>query len=221
MVYVISDLHGCYEEFMEMLELIEFKESDELYIIGDIVDRGPEPIKIFKYIMDKQNIHMILGNHEKMMYDSLYKKNFFDYSLWMRNGGKITDVQFKKLKESEQNKILNYIGKLQYYKEIQVEGRTYILVHGGPTYRFKEDIDEENVSEDVVWERFEVLTKEEVYPGKIIVVGHTPTMLYGEDKIINFADKRLIDCGCVFGEKLGCLRLDDEKEFYVKSKQPK
>ena len=26
-----------------------------------------------------------------------------------------------------------------------------------------------------------------------------------------------IDCGCVFGRKLGCLRLDDMQEFYVDS----
>ena len=40
-IYCISDIHGCFNEFQQMLELINFQESDELYILGDIIDRGP------------------------------------------------------------------------------------------------------------------------------------------------------------------------------------
>mgnify|MGYP004671963733 FL=1 len=67
MHYVMSDIHGCYEEFIEMLELINFKNEDDLYILGDILDRGENPIKILQYIKNKSNIHMLLGNHEDMM----------------------------------------------------------------------------------------------------------------------------------------------------------
>ena len=42
--YVISDMHGKFKEFKEMLELIEFSPSDTLYILGDVVDRGEESI---------------------------------------------------------------------------------------------------------------------------------------------------------------------------------
>ena len=40
MIYVISDLHGCYEEYIKMLELINFNGNDTLYVLGDICDRG-------------------------------------------------------------------------------------------------------------------------------------------------------------------------------------
>ena len=40
--YVISDLHGCLKEFEAMLEKIEFSEYDEMYIAGDVCDRGKD-----------------------------------------------------------------------------------------------------------------------------------------------------------------------------------
>ena len=40
MHYVISDIHGCYAQFAELLNLIRFKDTDTLYVLGDIVDRG-------------------------------------------------------------------------------------------------------------------------------------------------------------------------------------
>ena len=42
---IISDIHGCFDEFMQMLDLINFSSADELYVLGDVIDRGPEPIK--------------------------------------------------------------------------------------------------------------------------------------------------------------------------------
>lgn len=46
MIYVMSDIHGEYEKYIKMLELINFSDEDELYILGDIVDRGKEPVKV-------------------------------------------------------------------------------------------------------------------------------------------------------------------------------
>ncbi len=48
-VYVMSDLHGNYEGFMSILEQVHFSEADELYVDGDIVDRGRGGIKILQY----------------------------------------------------------------------------------------------------------------------------------------------------------------------------
>ena len=64
MIYVMSDLHGCFEEYKRMLEKIDFKDSDILYILGDIVDRGSQSIEILQDMMLKSNVFPILGNHE-------------------------------------------------------------------------------------------------------------------------------------------------------------
>jgi serine/threonine protein phosphatase 1 len=41
--YVISDIHGYYSRFIDLLQQIEFDDGvDELYILGDCFDRGPQ-----------------------------------------------------------------------------------------------------------------------------------------------------------------------------------
>ncbi|MBQ2690162.1 MAG: metallophosphoesterase, partial [Solobacterium sp.] len=47
-VYAISDIHGCSAEFKELLNAVSFSEYDELYVIGDAVDRGPDPIGVLR-----------------------------------------------------------------------------------------------------------------------------------------------------------------------------
>ena len=66
MIYVMSDIHGEYDKFIEMLKKINFSDSDTLYILGDIFDRGPHPIKIILKIMTMPNVICIVGNHELM-----------------------------------------------------------------------------------------------------------------------------------------------------------
>ena len=41
MTYVMSDIHGEYEKYLKMLDLIGFRDEDELYVLGDVIDRGP------------------------------------------------------------------------------------------------------------------------------------------------------------------------------------
>ena len=50
--YVMSDLHGNFCAYQKMLEKIELKSEDKLYILGDILDRGPNPIKIILDLME-------------------------------------------------------------------------------------------------------------------------------------------------------------------------
>ena len=41
MVYLMSDLHGRYDKYLQMLEKISFSDEDELFLLGDLCDRGP------------------------------------------------------------------------------------------------------------------------------------------------------------------------------------
>ena len=49
MTYVMSDLHGCYDKYAQMLEKIGFGDGDTLYILGDVIDRGPDGIEKSNY----------------------------------------------------------------------------------------------------------------------------------------------------------------------------
>ena len=67
MRYIIADIHGCYAEYRKLLEKIHFSEEDDLYILGDAMDRGPEPIKVIQDIMMRSNVVYIIGNHDYVM----------------------------------------------------------------------------------------------------------------------------------------------------------
>ena len=113
MRYIIADIHGCYNEYINLLKKINFSDNDILYILGDVVDRGPEPIKILQDMMKRSNVFLIIGNHEFMMYTILKKlaveitsencENYLDaddilkYNLWLQNGGYTTLKQFSKI----------------------------------------------------------------------------------------------------------------------------
>ena len=71
MTYAISDIHGCYEEYIKLLEKINFSENDTLYILGDICDRGEKPMEIYNDIMARDNVIPLFGNHEHLAYINL------------------------------------------------------------------------------------------------------------------------------------------------------
>ena len=41
MTYIMSDIHGEYTKYITMPETIDFRETDNLYVLGDVVDRRP------------------------------------------------------------------------------------------------------------------------------------------------------------------------------------
>lgn len=202
MHYVMSDIHGCYSEFLQMLDLIEFKDEDTLYILGDIIDRGKEPVKILQYIKNKSNIKMILGNHEAMMIDFYKEKennpnsrSYYEIKeLWERNGGSITMEQLSKLSKDEFLSSIDYIKNLKYFDIIEVNKETYLLVHAG-IYPYAEDdikkLLESQVADDLIWIRNEFFISEYKYPFKIIF-GHTPIPnIYNDLYLYDLMLKRL------------------------------
>ena len=65
--YVMSDVHGLKCRYDAMLEALALKEEDTLYILGDVIDRGPDGIAILRDVMTREHVVMLLGNHEYMM----------------------------------------------------------------------------------------------------------------------------------------------------------
>lgn len=149
MRYLISDIHGCYDQYRQLLQKTNFSSQDELYVLGDAVDRGSDPIKVLQDLMRRPNVIYILGNHDLEMYLLLNKltaeiteKNcetqitselLEAYSLWLSDGGAVTVKQFQKLSRDDQQEILDFIADASAYEEIAYKGRRYILTHAGLT----------------------------------------------------------------------------------------
>ena len=66
MIYCISDIHGRIDLFEKMLDKINLKQGDTLYVLGDSIDRGGglEVVKKCKELYDKGLLKYIQGNHE-------------------------------------------------------------------------------------------------------------------------------------------------------------
>lgn len=84
--YFVSDIHGCYKEFKLLLLKSSFNsKKDYLWIAGDLVSRGPDSLKVLKYLYKiKNRVKIVLGNHDLNLI-SVYagikenkKENFFD-----------------------------------------------------------------------------------------------------------------------------------------------
>lgn len=215
MTYVISDIHGNMARFEAMLEKIHFSDSDTLYVLGDVIDRGPDGIAILQKVMATPNMVMLLGNHEHMMIDYLCHGAWeYGGKCWRNtNGGEATLLEYKKLSKEEKERIKGFLLNLEDHKEISINGQDFHLVHGYPA----------DCTFDRVWGRVKLHSQNPI-PGKIVIVGHTPVMNLclkrWEDtlpmEIVELPGIFDIDCGCCYpGGRLGCLRLEDLAEFYV------
>ncbi len=236
--YVMSDLHGCKKEFDAMLDKIGFNEYDELWIVGDICDRGNESIPLLKEIIGYDNMHLIFGNHDvwlarycQELIDAKRDDNSVDMTddmlCWLHyNGGYRTSDQFMDLPFPDCYDIKLYLEDKLFYKYLKVNGRKFLLVHAGVAATDDApDIKVSEVPEQIlVWAHIGL--NDNPYNDVTLIVGHTPTFSYGEEwdgKIAHGKNDTIfhIDCGCAYGRTLGCLRLDDMQEFYVESTYPR
>lgn len=224
--YVMSDLHGEAGLFHKMLDQIHFSGADTLYIIGDVIDRGPDGIALLQEIIATPNMTLLLGNHEYMMMQYFSPEaTETEIRRWNRNGNTPTLDAWLKLDSQTGQKILDDISKLPTHHKITVGSRNFYLVHGFPG---------ENVH-DEVWTRPAADAANPI-ADTFLIIGHTPVLHMQcareeretriAEMIRNGEHPRIlrtpgfidIDCGCSYDDPiktLGCLRLEDLEEFYM------
>lgn len=226
MIYVCSDIHGCADRFFKLLKEINFSGLDHMYILGDIIDRNPDGVELLKYVMDKPNITLLMGNHEHFMYSYLVRLNVlgrldirdnFPSDIWLasNNGGAVTLTAFSKEPLSVKKDILYYLSNLPVIVLTTVNGNKFHLSHAGtiPDVLSKnvwctKDFPK-NVLEDVVWNcpyRMDTHIDESEYPeGYTSIIGHVPVQrlyrigcccLGTEYTIIHDRNMIDIDSGC-------------------------
>ena len=230
--YVISDIHGQLDMFNDILKKTDFKDSDTWYVLGDVLDRGPNPIKVLLKLMEMPNAVCIVGNHELMAVEclSFLKKEVTDRSLdeldyktldnlitWQYNGAKSTIDEFRELDVEMQDEVIEFIKDFSVYEEVCVNGHDFVLVHAG-LGDFKTGMDIEDCSlYDLVWKRADYEKK--YFDDKTVVSGHTPTQYIENNENPGYVYKKnnhlAIDCGAhIKGGRLVAVCLDTMEEFY-------
>lgn len=191
---VIGDVHGCYKQFMRLLDRVKYDGAkDKLILLGDYIDRGKDSYKVVKKVQELQklygeNVVALMGNHEKMLLE--------DEELWIYNGGNDTKKSYRNNGAMVQED-LNWFSNLPYYHE---DGN-YIFVHA---YVDVTRSMEEQDKQKLVWERefYQYYATE-----KSIVFGHTPTTMLGieDNQICAINNSYAIDTACVYGGRLSAL----------------
>ena len=194
MIYAMSDIHGCYEKYRDMLETIKFAADDTLYVLGDVMDRGPDGFKILLDMAQRPNVINLLGNHEAMAIDTLPRmlrsvrpdggvelseKDAKAVERWFYNGGELSLADFLWLNKDQMQTVWSYLLKMPLYQEVNVGDRQFVLVHGG-LENFSPSRPLENYTPDeILWCRPESDTV--YYKDKIVIFGHTPVQFLGPD----------------------------------------
>ncbi len=231
MIYAVSDLHGYpLEGFQNLLNKANFSDDDFCFVLGDVIDRGNDGVKILKWLMHQPNFELILGNHEAMLlscdflFETVTEEAIHNltgtklqmYSAWISNGGQPTVDALSVLRDSEREYLLEYLSDAPLYDTVTAGERDFILTHSGLGSFDKNKKLSEYSQHDLIWNRPNLNAK--YFDDIFTVFGHTPTVYYGDEykgrAIITetWAD---IDAGTACGFKPMLLRLDDMKEFYL------
>ena len=228
MTYVVANLHGCYSKFKELLKLISFKDSDIMYVLGDIVDYGDEGMELVGDLSIRYNVYPIVGEHdytavrmlsgfEKMIKsgETPDKKFIAEMTAWAADGGQTTLDSYRTLDAEMREGILDYLSDMTLYEEVTVKGQDYLLVHAG-IKGYKSGMELDELEPEAFFTEALDLTKK-YFDDKTVIVGHNPTTEEngGNGKIFYGNGSIAIDCGEARGGVLGCLRLEDGKEFYL------
>ncbi len=235
MIYVTSDLHGYpLEKFKSFLDEVGFCDDDFLYVLGDVIDRGKDGIKILKWLMSKKNAQLLLGNHESMLLacdflfdeitedsiDKLTGTKLNIYATWVSNSGGVTLDALRAMRSSEVKYILEYLREAPLYEALTVGDRDFLLVHSGlGSFRPDKKLSEYTLT-DLVWSRPGL--NQRYFDDITVVFGHTPTVLHGEEyrgRAVFTETWVDIDTGAAIGLDPMLLRLDDMRAFYMKGEE--
>ena len=224
MTYVVSDIHGCDKKYFRLLEMLHFSDTDTLYILGDVVDRGSGGLRVLLDSASRQNVILLRGNHEQAALEFLPRdpdneatpaRLFARWYEWMQDGGDRTYHAFWNRSEAVRARVLRILGSLPVYAEVQVGGRSFFLAHTVPGKRKMRHPESCRVCDFLMGEpEYEICYD----PKRIIVTGHTVTSLIDKasrGRIWRGNGHIAIDCGAVYSGVLGCLCLDTLEEFYV------
>lgn len=215
-IYVVGDLHGCYQSLQVLMHKVQFDEMQDLIVsVGDLIDRGNDSVSCLR-LQKEIWFKPVLGNHEAMALEVVEKGN--NAQIWYINGGSwYWDIQEGNDDVLKQvvDRLIYQLDNLPYVIEIVLEDRVVGVAHAdypSNDYVFGKDID----LASTLWNRtrFKTITEDlkggtvPNYPEHSIsgidafYFGHTPV-----EEILTMGNLKYIDTGAVFGRALSLVKI--------------
>ncbi len=193
--YVFSDVHGHAAPLRRLIERIAPADDDRFFCLGDMVDRGPDPMDVIAAVRALPHVCVLSGNHEDLMLSWLGDPG--DGGLladWTINGGGTTLAGFSDLDPEARDELVAWLESLPVYAVCTVGERIYVLVHAGilpytgPARTWDEAALEELLAaanpQDLMWVRHAFWEHptgliDASGTGPVVIAGHTPTVYLG------------------------------------------
>ncbi len=172
---IIGDVHGHYQGLMQLLDTIAPTTEDQIYFLGDLIDRGPQSSQVVDFVKES-SYPCLMGNHEHMLVKILTENQASTSSVqaWLYSGGQTTIASYKTGKIPKDH--LEWFQNLPLYLDLG----DIFLAHAGidPS----KAIEEQSI-EEFCWIRDKFHSIEKPYfSDKVIIVGHTITFTFPEIK---------------------------------------
>jgi len=195
--YVISDIHGCAKTFQALLKKIALRKEDQLYLLGDYINKGPDSKGVIDIIMDliksKFKVTCFRGNHDQMLLEVQLGNvsGSWEHSLEKRQTLKSFGVTSP---FEVPDMYLRFLDELEYYAELE----RYFLVHAGFDFRSTFPFEDKGAMLNI--KSFDLPT---FINEKKVVRGHVPQQLANTVSSIKEGSQIIsIDGGCVYYNNL-------------------
>jgi len=160
---IVGDIHGMYIKLIELLDKLP-KNIDQIYTVGDLIDRGPDSKEVVQECIDR-GIKCVKGNHEDMMISYIGERGEYDPGIFEMNGGIATLESY-----SNEDKIVDIPDN---HLEFMINMPYYIVLsHAGVSTHIEKEFRDcsERSQRELMWDR----TSKAKNLGKLQVFGHTP-----------------------------------------------
>ena len=170
-VFACSDFHGIFDAYVKIKNYLN--PDDKVFFLGDASDRGDEGWKLIKTILNDKQFIYFRGNHEQMLLNAYYSRNFPDeeyhfYQLIMNGGGKtLEDMRL----DPEHESILKCLNKTICAGSYNspVSNNKIFLSHAG--FNPEKKLPSSN---DLIWDREHIASPWSGAADEYVVHGHTP-----------------------------------------------
>lgn len=189
--FAISDIHGCYHTLVALLSKVNFTKYDQLFLLGDYINRGPKSKEVVDYIMAMQtegyHIIVLKGNHEEMVFDSLELGNWTD-----GEPETLKSFGIKHLRHLDKKYVTWFKNLKSYYID-----KDFLLVHAGFNFQFDNPFEDRSCLSWIT--NWHETINYKWLENKTIVHGHQPQTAPAIKKMLkNLKSKQVIniDNGC-------------------------
>lgn len=198
MTYAIGDIHGCQRSFQALLGRLQLTVADELVLLGDYIDRGPDSKGVIDTILNlRESGHQIIclrGNHEQLLINA--RTSAEELSLWLRNGGRETLASFSidRLQDIPESYLV-----FMHSTQIWYGKANFLFVHGGLDFSSPDPLGDPH---SILWLRNWYPNIDYAWLGnRIVIHGHTPLDMEPIRTQLENLDRQRylnLDNGCVY-----------------------